>query len=78
MIIIEGQTVRTGEGNTTRLMTLDDCIEWRNNLVDIMSAEELIDILIDEIRHLHNKKNERSISDFANDLIVDFYTREKC
>jgi hypothetical protein len=64
MIIIEGRNVPTGEGVTVRPMTLDDCIEWRNDLVDVSDAEELLDILLDEIRRLHTKaERDRSASD---------------
>lgn len=80
MIIIEGQTVPTGEGIAVRPMTLDDCIESRNNLADLMDAEALIDILVEEIRRLHTKADrDRSASDadLAKSLFVQFYTREK-
>ena len=60
MIIIEGKTVPTGEGADVRPMTLDDCIEWRNDLVDVSDAEELLDILIEEIRRLHTRAERRS------------------
>ena len=60
MIIIEGQTVPTGENNTVRPMTLEDCIESRNNLADLMDAEALIDILIAEIDRLHTQAERRS------------------
>ena len=58
MILIEGQMVPTGEGSAVRPMTLDDCIEWRNDLVDVTDAEELLDILIAEINRL-NTENRR-------------------
>jgi hypothetical protein len=51
-ILIEGRNVPTGEGVTVRPMTLDDCIEWRKDLVDVSDAEELLDILIAEVCRL--------------------------
>jgi hypothetical protein len=59
MIIIEGKTIPTGEGNAIRPMTLDDCIEWRNDLVDVTDAEELLDILIAEIKRLNEPDRQR-------------------
>jgi hypothetical protein len=59
MIIIEGKNVPTGEGVTVRPMTLDDCIEWRNDLVDLSDAEELLDILIAEIVRLNEPDQQR-------------------
>ena len=58
-ILIEGKTVPTGEGAAVRPMTLDDCIEWRNDLVDVSDAEELLDILIAEVRWLHTQAEHR-------------------
>ena len=58
MIIIEGRNVPTGEGVTVRPMTLDDCIEWRSDLVDVSDAEELLDILIAEIKRLNTENRE--------------------
>lgn len=59
MIIIEGKTIPTGEGATVRPMTLNDCIEWRNDLVDVSDAEELLDILIAEIQRLNEPDQRR-------------------
>lgn len=58
-ILIEGKTIPTGEGATVRPMTLGDCIEWRNDLVDVSDAEELLDILIAEVRWLHTQAEHR-------------------
>lgn len=52
MIIIEGKTIPTGEGAAARPMTLNDCIDWRNDLVDLSDAEELLDILLAEVCRL--------------------------
>lgn len=60
MIFIEGKTVPTGEGAAVRPMTLDDCIEWRNDLVDVTDAEELLDILIAEIQRLHTQAEAKT------------------
>jgi hypothetical protein len=59
VIIIEGKTIPTGEGVNVRPMTLADCIEWRNDLVDVSDAEELLDILIAEIKRLHEPDQQR-------------------
>ena len=59
MIIIEGRNVPTGEGANVRPMTLDDCIEWRNDLVDLSDAEELLDILIAEVERLNEPDQQR-------------------
>lgn len=59
MIIIEGKNVPTGEGADVRPMTLADCIEWRNDLVDVSDAEELLDILIAEIVRLNEPDQQR-------------------
>lgn len=74
MIIIGDKTIPTGEGATVRLMTLNDCIEWRNDLVDVSDAEELLDILVKEVRRLHenfsvvNAENRRlrDVLDWVN------------
>jgi hypothetical protein len=74
MIIIEGKTVPTGEGVTVRPMTLDDCIEWRNDLVDVTDAEELLDILIAEVRRLHTQAEHREQNVYvAHSIPVDVW-----
>lgn len=66
-ILIEGRNVPTGEGVTVRPMTLNDCIEWRNDLVDVSDAEELLDILIAEIKRLNTEnRGLRDVLEWVN------------